>query len=95
MGDKSSTIWKSTRGDQINDNRVVFLNWETDEISGLSTPKLGDEDAEDYAYVHGFHVCGEHINCRLLYVTLMSQAYPSTDAVHANNDTNYTVAWRK
>ena len=95
MREQKSVIWKNTRGDEIDDTRVVFINCEVDASGKYSVAKLGDEDAEDYAYVHGFHICREHVNCRLLYVTYMSQAYPSTDEVHANNDTKYTVAWRK
>ena len=87
-------IWKNTRGGEIDDTRVVFLDYETD-ASGLPIVKLGDENAEDYAYVSGFHVCREHSNCRRLSVTFMSHDYPSTAEVHADCDTLYTVAWRK
>jgi len=93
MGDKSSTIWKNTRGDQIDDNRVVFLNWETDEKSGITTAKLVDDDAGDSAYVREVRVCDVHSACRILLVTV--QWYPSTDVVHVDNNTKYTVAWRK
>jgi hypothetical protein len=95
MGDRSSTIWKNTRGDEIDDTRVVFLNWVMDASGERGEYKLGDEDAEEYASVYKARACDEHSNCRLIFVRLMSTGIPESDAVHADNDTQYTVAWRK